>query len=268
MFNVANTVNTVKQKIVTLYSKLLAKHRSKTIYPEALELDLNELLSMRRKIRVAIIDDEEFPWKEALENRGCKVVYFPDYTKPISQVNQKTKVHDLSSYDLIICDIHGIGKAVYPGKEGIGVIEEVRMKNPLHVIAAYTGNPGVIYSKMKKQDTLDMVFSRDWDDNDFLLNFDELIKVFSFPRQRWDFIRRRLAHLGVGNNKIDEIRIAFVEQVIFGQLLKQRFQYSLEKTRELVLSSSQSIDIIGLAKFGINATKIASLISPFVLESN
>lgn len=260
-------ISNARTWLIYTYSRLIAKHRAKTTYPESLSLDLGELLSSPRPIRVAIIDDQSFPWIEALESRNCKVTYYSDYTKPVKQANQKIKAHSFQSNDIIICDIHGVGSAIYPGVDGIGVMDELRRKNPLHVIAAYTGNPGAIYSKMRKQDTLDAVFSRDWGIDDFLLNFDELIKVFSMPKNRWEFIRRRLSHLEVSEKKINDIQRVFVENALLGQMLKQKFRCSAEQTRNLLLSSTDTFDLVALTKFGIGAAELAGLISPFILET-
>jgi CheY-like chemotaxis protein len=258
----------MKTWAVGAYCKLVARHRAKTTYPESLSLDLSELLTKPRPIRVVIVDDKPFPWVDALENRGCNVTCLSDYTRPLRQANQKLKTHELKSYDIIVCDIHGVGSAIYPGIEGIGVMEELRRKNPLHVIAAYTGNPGAIYSKMKRQNALDAVFSRDWGVDDFLLNFGELTKVFSSPRNRWEFIRRRLAHLEVGEKKIADIQRSFVEQVLFGQMLRQQFRCDAAQTREFLLTPASSFDPMELVKFGIGAAELAGLLSPLFMEAS
>lgn len=257
-----------KAWLIQKYCEVVARHQSKNTYPETLSLDLGELLSRPRPIKVAIIDDQPFPWVEALQNRNCQVSYYADYTKPVKQANQKTKTISVQSSDIIICDIHGVGSAIYPGVDGIGVMEELRRKHPLHVIAAYTGNPGAIYSKMKKRDTLDAVFSREWEIDDFLFNFDELAKIFHVPQSRWEFIRRRLIYLGVGEKKIAEIQRGFVENVLLGQMLKEKFNCTADQTREFLLSSSTRLDIVSLAKFGIGAAELAGLVSPFILESS
>lgn len=254
-----------KIKATFAYCSVVARIKSQKTYPESLSVDLDELLGKPRKIRVAIIDDQPFPWKDALEGRGCRVNYFPDYIKPIKQTNQKVKVHDLGSYDIIICDIHGVGSTMFPQVEGIGVIEDLRRKYPLHVIAAYTGNPGAIYSRLKRQDSLDMVFSRDWQVDDFLLNFDELAKIFRSPRHRWNFVRKRLNYLDIGEEKIESFRKSFVESVLLGGMLRTKFKWDAEKTRELVVASSRqpSVDYASLAKLGIGVAQIVKLVNPF-----
>lgn len=257
----------MKKKGIILYCKILARHRAKTIYPEALTINLTELLASPRPIKVALIDDQPFPWKDALESRGCKVTYLSDYTKPIKQANQKIKTHDLSSQDIIFCDIHGVGSALYPGLDGLGVIEELRRKNPLHVICAYTGNPGAIYSRYKKQDALDMVFSREWEIDDFLLNFDQVAKIFKSPKSRWDFIRKRLVYLEIGEREIRDVQRIFVENTLLSQMLNQSFHSDADETKHLICNTPSRIDISSLAKFGIGAAELASLVSPFILDT-
>lgn len=258
------------KNIILRYCSLKAKLKSNKIYPEDLNLDLNNLLMKPREIKVVIIDDTPFPWKDAIESRGCSVTYHTDYTKPISQANQKLKIHDLSSYDIIICDIHGVGGGIYPGAEGLEVIEDIRRKNPLHVIAAYTGNPGVIYSRMKHQNALDMVFSKDWEIDDFLLNFDELIKIFNTPQQRWKFIRERLSYLDVGEQNIEKIRKKFVEDVLISQMLRSKFKWRADETRQNIinLNTSNSISLADIAKISIAASQIYKLMSPFLMEAS
>ena len=250
--------------ITQKYCRVVSGYKARSTYPEGLTIDLTELISKPRPTKVAIIDNEKFPWIEALQNRQCEVNYFSDYTKPIKQANQKVKAISFAFSDIIICDIHGVGSAIYPELDGIGVMEELRRKHPLHVIAAYTGNPGAIYSKMKKKDTLDAVFSRDWEIDDFLFNFDELLKIFRSPKNRWEFIRRRLSHLEVGEKRIAEIQKAFVEKVLMSQMLKERFSCSAEETKRILTSSPSNISPITLAKFGIGTAEFASLISPFL----
>lgn len=262
----AEFITAMKKRGIHFYFTILARHRAKSTYPETLTLNLSDLLSSPRPIRVAIVDDQPFPWKDALESRGCKVTYLSDYTKPIKQANQKIKAHDLSSHDIIICDIHGVGSALYPGVDGLGVIEELRRKNPLHVICAYTGNPGAIYSRLKRQDALDIVFSRDWEIDDFLLNFDQVARIFTSPKLRWDFIRRRLVYLGVSEREINSVQRMFVENTLLSQMLNQRFNNDASETKRLIGNTPSKIDVVSMAKFGIGAAELASLVSPFILE--
>ncbi len=248
-----------------IYFSQKSKREARVSHPDTLTIDLDDLLSNHREIKVAIIDNDPFPWIEAIKQRGCKVEHFFDYTKPISQSNQRIKPIDLSSYDIVFCDINDVGENLYPGLGGIGVLEELRQKNPFQVILAYTGDPGSIAKRMKKKEAIDGIFCRDWALEDFLFNFDEALKIFRSPKQRWDFVRKRLAYLEIPGATIERVREKYVESVLYTRYLKEKLNYTADTTRQLILSSGESnIDYAGLLKHGISAGKAVSLITPYI----
>jgi hypothetical protein len=255
-------------KLIYSYCKLVSKVKSKNTFPDDLALDLNKLISQPRLIKVAIIDNKPFPFTEAIESVNCKVSFYNDYTKPIVQAKQKIKTHNFKDQDIIICDIHDVGGAMYPGHEGIGVIENLRKKHPFHIIIAYTGNPGIIAEKLKKPTTIDGTFPKEWEVDDFLFNFEELLKALNNPKNRWEFIRRRLKHLEVDDKRILEIQQAFVENVLMSQMLNQKFLFKASDIKNLSDSSNPSFDPIKFIKFGINASELAALVSPFILDKS
>lgn len=247
--------------------KLIASVQARSTYPEQIELDLLSLLATKPKIRVAIIDDNNFPFSRALEEEGCYVQIFEDYSTKVTQRNQKSKVIDFSNFDIIVCDIHNIGAQIYPGSEGISVIEDLRKKHPLKLIAAYTGDPGAIYTKLKKLSSLDKVFSKDWVVDDFLLNFRELLDVFVHPKSRWEFIQRRLSHLGLRQQKIDSIKRVFVENVLLCQMLSKHAHFNEKHLRQVIVESNSKIDPRSVINIGLKVAEVGQLIIPFLGES-
>lgn len=247
--------------------KVIALYKSKDTYPESIDLNLNDLLSKPRDIKVTIIDDVPFPWIEAVESRGCSVTYYQDYTKPIVQSNQKIKPISVNTSDIIICDINNVGSAIYPGLDGVGVIDELRRKHPLHVIVAYTGNPGAIHSKLKKKTALDGIMVRDWEIDDFLFNFDEILKIYKSPANRWKFIHDRLRHLELKDKDIDSLRQKYVANLLFSKLINEKFSCTSEAAQE-ILTKENKINFAVLSNVGINAIQAWKLLSPFVLSGN
>jgi uncharacterized surface anchored protein len=111
-----------------------------------------------------------------------------------------------------------------------------------------------------------MVFAREWELDDFLLNFEELTKIFYYPKQRWHFLRKRLEHIGIEQSKCEKIRKIFVENVIIAKHLGNRSGNIKEEAKKMILLADKTIDMSYLFKYGITAYKIGSLISPFLLE--
>jgi hypothetical protein len=241
--------------------KILAKIRAKKTYPDNIEIDFSSLLS-RTRLSVAIIDNEDFIYKDALETKGFSVTQFHSYIKPQKKANSPLRTQDLSKFDIILCDIHDIAKELYQDSDGVSAINDIREKNPLHVIAAYTGNPGALHNKKQSPLVLDKVFSRDWNVDDFLLNFQDLTSIYQKPKKRWQFIKRRLEHLDVSETKIEQLRTAFTENLILSQLLHEKMKWSADDAYTFVVDAENRIDIGSLSNYGITAVKIGSLLRP------
>ena len=243
---------------------LWAKWKSKSVHPETLELDLLSLIADRPKIRVAIIDDQPFPFTNALEAEGCHVQVFDDYSSKISQRNEKLKIIHLANFDIIVCDIHSIGAQIFPGSEGISVLEDLRKKHPLKVIVAYTGDPGAILTKLKRQDTVDRIFAKEWSVDDFLFNFREILDIFTKPKNRWDFIQNRLTHLGLAQHKISSVQKVFVENVLLCQMLSARPHYNEIHFKKVIADSTSNIDTRATLLVGLKAIEVAQVFLPFM----
>lgn len=75
---------------------------------------------MKRNIRIALIDDEPFPEVELIRNAGFNITQFYD----IESFDQ------LASYQIIVCDIQGVGKKFGHTLEGAYVVQQVKMEYP------------------------------------------------------------------------------------------------------------------------------------------
>lgn len=259
----------MKKSFEAFYVKAVSRFKSYSYQPKDIDLNVSDILGCQRIYSVAIIDDNPFPWIDALEHRKSKVKYFPDFVKQQKRDTKRPREIDFSSYDIVLCDIHGVGQTVYPGIDGIGVIEELRKNNPLQMIVAYTGDPGILYKKLKKQSTVDFVFCRDWEIDDFLLNFQECCKAFEAPDARWKFIKNRLEHLEVDDATIAKIRRAFSERCISAKMLNQKFNFSISETRLIINKGiEKDVNIPQIVNAGIPIAKLALLLNPFDTGSN
>lgn len=256
---------TLLTRIKIFLYRTWAKWKSYSTHPESIELDLLSLLTKRQPIRVAIIDDQHFPFINALEAEGCFVKYFVDYSRKTSKKNDKQKLIDLKNFDIIICDIHNIGAQIYPKNEGISVLEDLRLKHPLKVILAYTADPGIIFTKLKQADTLDKTFAKEWEVDDFLFNFREILDIFTKPKNRWEFIQRRLTHLGLAQQKINTIQKVFVEHVLLFQKLSTLPTFNEAHTLQVISDSASRIDLKTPLVISVKAIEIAQIFLPLIV---
>jgi len=253
------------------YYKLMSSLRSRAIYPDDIDVDVQAFFAKPSKLKVAVIDDSDFPWTQTLESKGHSVNIFSDYHKTSTKTaRKKLQAYNLSGFDIIFCDIEGVGATAYPGSEGVGVIQDIRELNPLHVIVAFTGSPARLLDPKtgKNLTAVDAVFQRDWGVDDFLLNFNSIMKIFIEPKQRWKFIRARLVHLDFNESKIRLAQQAFTQNVLFLKYLGERTNISKSEIQKIILASERNVDIRGVvdvAGISVKAINIAS--SLFIFNS-
>lgn len=83
---------------------------------------------LKKEIKIAVIDDQDFPPTNNLRNLGFNINTFKD----ISTLEQ------VKEYPVIICDIKGIGKEFGGKYEGAFVISELRKIYPDKYIISYS----------------------------------------------------------------------------------------------------------------------------------
>lgn len=83
---------------------------------------------LKKEIKIAVIDDQDFPPTNNLRNLGFNIITFKD----ISTLEQ------VKEYPVIICDIKGIGKEFGGKYEGAFVISELRKSYPDKYIISYS----------------------------------------------------------------------------------------------------------------------------------
>ncbi len=83
----------------------------------------------RIKVPILVIDDNEFEYLDHLKNHRFDITYFNDIQS----------IESVKEYEVILCDINGVGKIFDSKFEGAHVISELYKKYPFKTIIAYTG---------------------------------------------------------------------------------------------------------------------------------
>ena len=254
-----------KKKISLSYYDFICGWKAKNTYPENLKNGLDGILENARKIKVAVIDDVEFPFQNMIENDNCILKRYSKYTKDIHQNGQRLKAINLGSPDIILCAIHGVGEELYHDYAGLGVMEHLRKKHPFSAIIAYTGNPGFVTAKIRNSKVIDGIFAKEWGDDDFYFNFNKVKDKFLCPSQRWIFIRERLLYLDASEKKIDELRYAYVKHALLTKMLNEKIGFNSTEIFKLI-SENKDVDFDSKywAKIGIRGLDMYGIFSPLI----
>lgn len=237
----------------------ISTYKAGKTHPSDINLDLSDMLNIAGSIKIAVIDNDGFPWKDACEDRGYQVSIYDDFFK--SYRKKKSKAIDISEFDIILVDLNDVGSDVYPTMQGIGVIEKIREENPFKIIVAYTGDPGQIL-KRNKGHLVEAIFSKEWDDDDVLTNLGKIRDILFKPKERWDFIEHRLRHAGASDEQVKKVRFTFVKMAYFFKLLKKNEKFKSEDYMRLIKNAETSLIDESMVHLGTTSIAIAKLAFP------
>ena len=137
----------------------------------------------RKDVPMLLIDDEHGDFKilETLHNHNFNILTVPDVTS----------IEQVKPYEIILCDIKGIGKVFGSEYEGAHVIAEIRKRFPFKTILAYSAfNHDPDYNKYLK--VADDVIKKDTDIDLWVEILDNSIEEAKNPEKKWIKLRNFL----------------------------------------------------------------------------
>jgi hypothetical protein len=100
---------------------------------EDLQPSLDEV---RKRAQILIIDDQEWPHQKQLEADHFHVTRWVDVEDTDSLTN--------GSYALVLLDINGVGLTHSPERQGVGILDYVKKKNPAQLVIVYSAQPQAV----------------------------------------------------------------------------------------------------------------------------
>lgn len=132
----------------------------------------------RNEVPIAVIDDEEFRYREMLNRSNFHIRQYMD-------IND---VRDISDYAIVLCDIEGVGNEFGSEYEGAYIIKEVKRKYPNKIVIAYSAysfDPD--YNKFFEK--ADFVFNKDRGFDKWEESLSEAISLATDPIEQWKKVR-------------------------------------------------------------------------------
>ncbi|WP_299636332.1 hypothetical protein [uncultured Ruegeria sp.] len=158
---------------------------------------------IRSAVKIAIIDDEKFKAHSNLTTYGYKIQELPDIKS----------LDDVSDFDVVICDLMGVGQNFDKSIGGASIIKELKDNYPTKYVIAYTGaRANTAEANVAKQFS-DEFIKKDDDITKLVTKLDEAIDIASDPYERWLVTRQGLIDLEIDLRQILELESAYVEAV-------------------------------------------------------
>jgi hypothetical protein len=155
--------------------------------------------SKRQNYKILCIDDQEFSKEDNLRRNNFN----------ISTVNDIDNIEFVSAYDIVICDIQGVGKKLGSEFEGAHLISEIKKRFPLKKVIAYSGQTfNTTYNSYFQ--LADLTLNKDTDLEDWIDYLDDLIKSMVDPYEIWLSIRKYLIEKNIPTSTVSNIEQDFI----------------------------------------------------------
>lgn len=164
----------------------------------------SNMMKKRKAIRIAVIDDNKFEAQRNLKTYGYNIVKFDDIDS----------ISDLEDFQIILCDVLGVGVKFSPTGQGAELVREIRNHYPNKYVLAYTGNmednPQAMLAKFISDDFI----AKDSDMDDWSSILDKYINFLSSPIEVWKRSRLNLVRLDVSSSDIIYLEDAYVRDTL------------------------------------------------------
>jgi len=162
----------------------------------------NSIAELRKYVNMLVIDDNDFGPEPYLKANGYQIHHKQDIET----------IKDVEPYDIILCDIAGIGKKLGYTKEGAFIIREIHANYPNKRIIAYTS---YTYDPELNQffSMADFVAPKDFGIDDWIYALDDQVRKSIDPVNQWKKIRDYLIENDVSTLTIAKIEDKFVTAV-------------------------------------------------------
>jgi len=163
----------------------------------------------RIKIPILVIDDSPFEYLDHLKTHRFDLTYFNDIPS----------IESSKEYEIILCDINGVGKNLKSKYQGAHVISEIHKKYPFKTIIAYTGfthDPTYnIFFRMA-----DFTVKKDIDGDEWIEKLDAAIDLTTDPKKKWIKMRNHLMENDVTLFEIVKLEDEYVKCILSGKGLE------------------------------------------------
>ena len=185
------------------------------------------LSQLKKATEILIVDDDAFTYLDALKKHEYNIEYKSDLES----------LKDVEAYDIILCDIRGVGKFLQSDYEGAYLAKQIKEKYPNKIVISYTAND---YDP-KFQEYLnysDSIIAKGTSLEDWSALLDAKIKECVDPVKQWENLRNMLLKEGVSTIKVAQIESKYVGAVKNKNFesIKKMYEKNTSKEAEIMLS--------------------------------
>lgn len=173
--------------------------------------------AIRNRYRVLAIDDQGFPMREVLATHGFTITEMEDI-----------KAIDITlPFQIVICDVRGVGKHFGGRHEGAHLLKEIRKLYPdKYIVSSTAFKSDPTYNEYFR--AADASVQKDANSEVWVQILDRAIGVMADPKSRWLRMRRHL---------LDDVGVGLWEVLLVEQALVSSLRANGRRELDKVISS-------------------------------
>ena len=164
---------------------------------------LKSPMELRKKIPIVAIDDQVFLPESNLKNSGFLIETLADIQR----------IADVEKYQVILCDVNGVGSALSVATQGAYVIEEIKSMYPDKVVIAYTAGSASSKLVSRARTAAGLYIKKDASVEEWRDLLDNVIKSLCNPIEAWKQTRIRLLGAGIELQDLMKLEQALLENL-------------------------------------------------------
>lgn len=158
---------------------------------------------IRASVKIVIIDDEKFPAFSNLSTYGYNISELPDIRS----------VSEVEKFDVVLCDLMGVGSSFDKNLGGASIIREVKRNYPTKFVVAYTGARSNSAEASAAREFADEFIKKDTEITKWVEKLDDIIDIAVDPYEMWTIARQGLIDNETDIRRIVELESAYVQSV-------------------------------------------------------
>lgn len=166
----------------------------------------------RKKVKICVVDDEGF---------DIEKVHSLGYI----QVERKLgfeNISDYEKYNIILCDIEGVGSEIDSVRQGLAVAEQIKSVYPEKIVLIYSGKNVESYGELPSE--IDGILAKMESTANLVKKLDEYYKESIDPIVVWEKTRIQMLHAGIATKTI-----AIVEDKYCNSILERKDYLKFEE---------------------------------------
>lgn len=209
---------------------ILEKNATKYVYDKLCSISClkdqkisSEIKVNRNNVKICVVDDEGF---------DIDKVHSLGYI----QVDRKLRfenIGDYEKYDIILCDIEGVGNELDSIRQGLAVAEQIKFVYPEKIVLIYSGKNIEAYGE--RPANIDGVLSKVESTTELVKSIDRYYKESIDPIIVWEKTRQQMLNAGIATKTI-----AIVEDLYCVSMLEREDYLQFEEYKLL-----ENIELIG-----------------------